>query len=92
MKTLSVTQARRNLTSLLKEAAEGKDIGILCGNQIVALRPVTVYSEDAALREYEVTREELAKFAVRTDKEIADNKKRGKLRRYSGDLEKDLEQ
>jgi antitoxin (DNA-binding transcriptional repressor) of toxin-antitoxin stability system len=90
MKTLSVTEARRNLTALLKEAAAGKDIGILCGNQIVALRPVTVHSDDAVLREYDVTREELDRFAERMDKEVASDKKHGRLKRYSGNLENDL--
>ena len=39
MTTLSPTQARTNLSSLLKRAAKGEDIGILHGDQVIALRP-----------------------------------------------------
>jgi antitoxin (DNA-binding transcriptional repressor) of toxin-antitoxin stability system len=90
MKTLSVTEARRNLTRWLKQAGEGQDIGIVCGDKIVALRPVTVYSEDHALVEYGVTEAELTRFADKMDQEVAAEKKTGKLRRYSGNLLKDL--
>lgn len=38
---------------------KGEDVGILCGNQVVALRPVQVYSEDYALQEYGLTKKEL---------------------------------
>jgi antitoxin (DNA-binding transcriptional repressor) of toxin-antitoxin stability system len=58
MTTLSRTQARINLSSLLKRAAKGEDIGILHGGQVIALRPVKVHSDDYALREYDVTEEE----------------------------------
>jgi len=51
MRTPSVTDARQNLTLLLRAAMNGEDGGILCGSQIVALRPVRVYSEDYALQE-----------------------------------------
>jgi antitoxin (DNA-binding transcriptional repressor) of toxin-antitoxin stability system len=55
MTTLSPTQARSNLSSLLKRAAKGEDIGILHGDQVIALRPITVHSDDYALQEYGVT-------------------------------------
>ena len=54
MQTLSPTKARSNLTFWLKAAACGEDVGILFGDQIIALRPVSVESTDYALREYEV--------------------------------------
>ncbi len=50
MTTLSPTRARANLTSLLKRAANGEDIGILHGDKVIALRPVTVHSDDYALQ------------------------------------------
>jgi antitoxin (DNA-binding transcriptional repressor) of toxin-antitoxin stability system len=90
MKTLSVTDARQNLTRWLQLAMDGEDVGILCGNRIVALRPVQVYSEDYALQEYGLTKKELNRAAKRMDAEMAGDKKRGRLRRYSGNLEKDL--
>ena len=91
MKTLSVTNARQNLTRWLKQAVEGQDIGILCGDKIVALRPVNVYSEDYAMLEYGVTSPELGRFADRMDQEVAAEKKAGKLRRSSGNLLKDIQ-
>jgi len=90
MKTLSPTQARSNLSSVLKRAANGEDIGILHGDKIIALRPVTVHSDDYALREYGVTEKELDQFVKRTDRKIAEERKKGTIKRYSGNLEADL--
>jgi len=86
MTTLSPTKARANLTRWLKRAANGDDIGILCGGQIIALRPVKVYSEDYAEREYGVTNVELDAFVKRTDAEIKHEQKTRRLRRYTGNL------
>ena len=90
MTTLSPTQARTNLSSLLKRAAKGEDIGILHGGQVIALRPVTVHSDDYALREYGVTEEELDRFVKRTRQQIARDRKAGRMKVFSGDLEADL--
>ncbi len=90
MTTLSPTQARTNLSSLLKRAAKGEDIGILHGDQVIALRPVTVHSDDYALREYGVTEEELDRFVKRVNKRIARERKAGTIKLYSGDLEADI--
>jgi len=90
MTTLSPTQARVNLTSLLKRAAEGEDIGILHGDKVIALRPVTVHADDYALREYGVTEEELDRFVGRADRQIKRERKTGKIKKYSGNLEADL--
>jgi antitoxin (DNA-binding transcriptional repressor) of toxin-antitoxin stability system len=90
MTTLSPTQARTNLSALLKRAAKGEDIGILHGNHVIALRPVTIHSDDYALREYGVTEKELVGFVRRSDKEIRRERKAGKMKTYSGDLEADL--
>ena len=90
MTTLSITKARANLSALLEKAKRGEDIGIVCGDQIVALRPVTVSSDDYAWREYGATTSELARFEKRMERTISSERKRGKLRRFSGNLEKDL--
>jgi len=63
MTTLSPTKARSNLTAWLKKAAAGEDIGILFGDQVIALRPVEVESTDYAEKEYGVTKEQLKQFA-----------------------------
>ncbi len=82
MKTLTATQARKNLTALLTRAAKGEDIGIICGDSVIALRPVQVFSEDYALKEYGITKEELERAGKRIDAEIARERKSGKLKRF----------
>jgi len=46
MTTLTVTQARKNLSGWIRRARAGEEIGIIDGNQIFALRPVTVTAID----------------------------------------------
>jgi hypothetical protein len=59
-----MTKARANLTHWLKRAVAGEDIGILCGDKVVALRTVRVFYEDLdhAKREYGATDAELKDF------------------------------
>jgi antitoxin (DNA-binding transcriptional repressor) of toxin-antitoxin stability system len=90
MTTLSPTQARSNLSSLLKRAAKGEDIGILHGDQVIALRPVTVHSDDYALQEYGVTEAELNAFVQRTKRRIARHRKAGRMTPFSGDIEANI--
>jgi len=90
MTTLTITKARANLSQWLEKAKRGEDIGIVCGDQIVALRPVTVSSDDYALREYGATPAELARFEKRMERRISAEGKEGKIKRFSGNLEKDL--
>jgi antitoxin (DNA-binding transcriptional repressor) of toxin-antitoxin stability system len=90
MTTLTITKARANLSQLLEKAKRGEDIGIVSGDQIVALRPVTVSSDDYAWREYGATPEELARFEKRMEKQVSAERKRGKIKRFTGNLDKDL--
>lgn len=46
MKTVTITEAKKHLGAFLKEAVAGHNLGIICGNRIVALRPVQVTSLD----------------------------------------------
>jgi antitoxin (DNA-binding transcriptional repressor) of toxin-antitoxin stability system len=89
MTTLSPTKARANLTKWLKRAAAGEDIGILCGDKVIALRAVNVFSEDSdyAKREYGVTDTELDAFVKRVDAELKRDRKAGKITRYTGDFD-----
>jgi len=59
MKTVTIADARKNLSRLLQAAAKGEDIGIVSGADIIALRKVGVYSDDYAWTEYRVTREQV---------------------------------
>lgn len=87
MTTLSITDARQNLGAWVKKAIAGEDVGILCGGKVVALRPVEVESTDYAMREYGVTASELDRFVKRALKETERDRKAGKLRTYTGDIE-----
>jgi antitoxin (DNA-binding transcriptional repressor) of toxin-antitoxin stability system len=68
MKTLTITEARKNLSRLLAAAARGQDIGIVCGADIIALRKVEVESTDYAQREYGATPDEVARLDEAADK------------------------
>ncbi len=76
MKTLTATMARNNLTRLMKRALSGEDIGIVYGatGEVVALRPVKVYSEDWACVEYGFSDAQL-KRAFRNIRKRARNEK-----------------
>lgn len=68
MKTLTITDAKKNLGRLLAAAARGEDIGIVCGADIVALRKVEVESTDYAEREYGAMPEKVAALERATDR------------------------
>jgi antitoxin (DNA-binding transcriptional repressor) of toxin-antitoxin stability system len=67
MKTLTITDAKRNLGKWLLAAARGEDIGIVCGADVIALRKVEVESTDYAQREYGATPEQVEALAEATD-------------------------
>jgi hypothetical protein len=76
MKTLTISKARQNLGAWLARALSGEDIGIVdaSSGQIIALRPVKIYSEDYALVEYGLTEKEM-KRVVRNVNKTAKNEK-----------------
>ena len=79
MKTLTATEARKNLTHWLKAAKGGQDIGIVYGADIFALRPVPIQAADYAQREYGVSPEQLDTFARRTNAELNRERKSGRM-------------
>jgi antitoxin (DNA-binding transcriptional repressor) of toxin-antitoxin stability system len=79
MKTLTITDAKKNLSRWLDAAARGQDIGIIRGAEIIALRRVEVESTDYAQREYAATPEQIAAFADSTEKRYRRLKRSGKL-------------
>jgi antitoxin (DNA-binding transcriptional repressor) of toxin-antitoxin stability system len=79
MKTLTITDAKKNLSRWLDAAARGQDVGIIRGADIIALRRVEVESTDYAQREYTATPEQVAAFAEATDKRYRRLKRSGKL-------------
>jgi len=87
MQTLSPTKARSNLTFWLKAAACGQDVGILYGDQIIALRPVSVESTDYALREYGASNADVDRFSEKAHEEIQENRCAATLKSFTGNLE-----
>ncbi|NDB95195.1 MAG: hypothetical protein EBZ78_03385 [Verrucomicrobia bacterium] len=87
MKTLSPTKARSNLTFWLKAAAGGMDVGIIYGDQVIALRPVSVESTDYAMREYGATEADVRNLSQKANEEIQKNRRAGKLKPFTGNLE-----
>ena len=79
MKTLTITEAKKNLSRLLQSAARGDDIGIVSGADIIALRKVGIHSDDYAWQEYGVTPEHLEAFDQAAEKRYHALKKAGKL-------------
>ena len=77
--TLTITTAKKNLSKWLQAAARGKDIGIVSGADVIALRKAEVESTDYPRREFGVTDEELDRFEARLDADYARLKKQGKL-------------
>ena len=79
MKTLTITDAKKNLGRWLTAAARGEDIGIICGSDIVALRKVEVESTDYAQREHGATMEQVAALEKATEQRYRKLKRGKKL-------------
>ena len=62
MTTLTITEAKKNLTRWLKAAAQGEEIGIITGADIIALRKVEIQAADYAWREPSATATALARL------------------------------
>jgi antitoxin (DNA-binding transcriptional repressor) of toxin-antitoxin stability system len=91
MKTLTITDAKKNLGRWLDAAAKGEDIGIIAGADIIALRKVEVESTDYAQREYGATPAQVRAVDKATDTRYQRLKRSGKLVRASGQQLRQLE-
>jgi antitoxin (DNA-binding transcriptional repressor) of toxin-antitoxin stability system len=85
MKTLRITDAKKNLSRWLAAASRGEDIGIVYGADIIALRKVEVESMDYAQREYGAPPEKVADLEEATDKRYERLKRTGKLTTVSAE-------
>ena len=89
MKTLTITEAKKNLGKWLNAAAKGQDVGIIAGGVILQLRPVEVrpvgpleirrMDYEYARQEYGVTKPEYDRFITRLDDEYEEAKRAGTL-------------
>jgi antitoxin (DNA-binding transcriptional repressor) of toxin-antitoxin stability system len=79
MKTLTITEAKKNLGRWLAAADRGEDVGIVTGASIIALRRVEVESTDYAQREYGVAAQQVAALDAATERRYRRLKSRGTL-------------
>jgi antitoxin (DNA-binding transcriptional repressor) of toxin-antitoxin stability system len=81
MKTLTITEAKKNLSRWLQEAAGGRDVAIISGDSIIALRKVEVEPVDYtyAMSEYGATPAELDRFEKAVDERFRQQRQAGKL-------------
>jgi antitoxin (DNA-binding transcriptional repressor) of toxin-antitoxin stability system len=86
MKTLSVTEGRQNLGAWLKRALRGQDIGFVVDGQVVALRPVTVHSEDYVLREYGVDQKQVRRAWRTVQTQVRSARQAGRSKPFAGRL------
>ena len=76
-----------NLSSVLRRALKGDDIGIAVGGQVVALRPVEVLSRDYAEREYGLTAAQMKIVARKLHAKAKKVRRAGKSEIFKGDTE-----
>ena len=79
MKTLTITDAKRNLSKWLQAAARGEEIGIISGADVIALRKVPVEPADYAWREYGLSIMEVSNYEQQAALEHEHLRKAGKL-------------
>ena len=79
MKTLTITEAKKNLGKWLKAAMDGDEVAIINGATCVALRPVQIEAADYAWREYGANRGEVEKFQERISAEVERLRRNGRL-------------
>ena len=87
MTTLTPTQARVNLSSLLRRALKGDDIGIVIGGKVVALRPTEILSIDYAEREYGLGPAQMKTVAKKLHAKAQKARLAGKSKIFKGDIE-----
>jgi hypothetical protein len=93
MKTVTITEAKKNLGRWLQAAACGTDVGIISGDSIIALRKVEVEPVDYtyAMSAYGATPVELDRFEKAVNERFDQQKRNGKLLTVD-QLEKELGQ
>ena|SRR6266496_2041868 len=79
MKTLTITDAKKNLGQWLIAASRGEDVGIISGADIIALRKVEIESTDYSFREYGASPAEMQAFDKAAERRHRKMKQSGKL-------------
>ena len=85
MKTLTITAARQYLGHWLKLAANGEDVGVIVGSDIIALRKVEIESADYAYQEYGLTPVQVEEAGKRITAHIKRERRAGTIKEFKGD-------
>jgi antitoxin (DNA-binding transcriptional repressor) of toxin-antitoxin stability system len=85
MRTLTVTAARQNLGHWLKLAAQGEEIGVIVGADVIALRKVPIQAADYAQQEYGLSPAQVAEAEEKIDAQIKSERRTGAIKRFTGD-------
>jgi hypothetical protein len=86
MKTLTITEGRRDLGAWLKRALCGEDVGFVVDGRIVALRPVEVDSTDYVLQEYGATEKQAESAYKAVKAAVLAARKAGQAKPFTGHL------
>jgi antitoxin (DNA-binding transcriptional repressor) of toxin-antitoxin stability system len=82
VKTLSVSQATKDLGDLVARALKGEEVGIECNGRVIALRPVEEEFEDVTA-EYGLTPQETERAFDSLSKAVRTEKQTGRLTRIA---------
>jgi hypothetical protein len=85
MKTLTITGARRNLGHWLKLAANGEEVGVIVGSDIIALRKVNIEATDYAYQEYGLSPLQVQEAEERIDAMVKAGRRAKTVREFKGD-------
>jgi len=85
MKTLTITDARQNLGHWLKLAANGEEVGVIVGSDIIALRKVNIQATDYAYQEYGLSPQQVQEAEERIDAVVKAGRRAKTVKEFKGD-------
>jgi len=85
MKTLTITDARQNLGHWLKLAANGEEVGVIVGSDIIALRKVNIQATDYAYQEYGLSPLQVREAEERIDSLVKAGRRAKTVKEFKGD-------
>ena len=88
MKTLTITAARQNLGHWLKLAANGEEVGVIVGSDIIAPRKVNIQATDHAYQEYGLSPLHVQEAEERIDAMVKAGRRAKTVKEFEGDWRK----
>jgi len=85
MKTLTITDARQNLGHWLKLAANGEEVGVIVGSDIIALRKVNIQATDYSYQEHGLSPLQVQEAEERIDAVVKAGRRAKTVKEFKGD-------